>query len=143
MFQWILVLHVISLISWFAMLFYLPRLFVYHTEQIEKKEFVGVVKVMEEKLYRIIGLPAMIATLATGFGLIALYPVNIWETGGWLHAKLFLVAILVAYHMYLNILKNSLAVDECKKSGKFFRILNEVPTLIMLFVVILVIVKPF
>jgi len=142
MYQWILMLHIISLISWFAMLFYLPRLFVYHAEQIDKKEFVGVAKVMEEKLYRVIGLPAMIATLATGFGLIALNPA-IWETGAWLHAKLSLIAILVGYHMYLNVLKNSLAADECQKSGRFFRILNEVPTLIMIAVVTLVVVKPF
>ena len=142
MYQWILTLHVISLISWFAMLFYLPRLFVYHVEQIEKKEFVDVVKVMEEKLYRIIGLPAMIATLATGTWLIVINP-DIWSTGGWLHAKLALVAILVGYHLYLNIIRNSLASDECEKSGKFFRILNEVPTLIMIAVVTLVIVKPF
>jgi len=142
MYQWILTLHIISLISWFAMLFYLPRLFVYHVEQIEKKEFVDVVKVMEEKLYRIIGLPAMIATLATGTWLIVINP-DIWSTGGWLHAKLALVAILVGYHLYLNIIRNSLASDECEKSGKFFRILNEVPTLIMIAVVTLVIVKPF
>jgi len=142
MYQWILTLHVISLISWFAMLFYLPRLFVYHAEQIEKKEFVDVVKVMEEKLYRIIGLPAMIATLATGTWLIVINP-DIWSTGGWLHAKLALVALLVGYHLYLNNIKNSLAEDECNKSGKFFRVLNEIPTLIMMAVVTLVIVKPF
>ena len=142
MYQWILTLHIISLISWFAMLFYLPRLFVYHAEQIEKREFGDVVKVMEEKLYRIIGLPAMIATVATGIGLIVINP-DIWSTGGWLHAKLALVAILVGYHLYLNIIRNSLANDECEKSGKFFRILNEVPTLIMIAVVTLVIVKPF
>ena len=142
MYQWILVLHIISLISWFAMLFYLPRLFVYHSEQIGKKEFVGVVKTMEDKLYRIIGMPAMIATLATGIGLIVINP-DIWSTGGWLHAKLALVAVLVGYHLYLNIIRNSLASDECEKSGKFFRILNEVPTLIMIAVVTLVIVKPF
>jgi len=142
MYQWILALHIISLISWFAMLFYLPRLFVYHAEQIEKKEFVDVVKVMQEKLYRIIGLPAMIATLATGTWLIVINP-DIWSTGGWLHAKLALVAVLVGYHLYLNNIKNSLAEDECNKSGKFFRTLNEVPTLIMIAVVILVIVKPF
>jgi len=142
MYQWILTLHIISLISWFAMLFYLPRLFVYHAEQIEKKEFVDVVKVMQEKLYRIIGLPAMIATLITGTWLIVINP-DIWSTGGWLHVKLALVAILVGYHLYLNVIKNSLASDECEKSGKFFRILNEVPTLIMIAVVTLVIVKPF
>jgi len=142
MYQWILVLHIISLISWFAMLFYLPRLFVYHSEQIDKKEFVGVVKTMEDKLYRIIGMPAMIATLATGIALIVINP-DIWSTGGWLHAKLALVAVLVGYHLYLNIIRNSLASDECEKSGKFFRILNEVPTLIMIAVVTLVIVKPF
>jgi len=142
MYQWILTLHIISLISWFAMLFYMPRLFVYHAEQIEKKEFVDVVKVMEEKLYRIIGLPAMIATIATGIGLIVINP-DIWSTGGWLHAKLALVAVLVGYHLYLNIIRNSLASNECEKSGKFFRILNEVPTLIMIAVVTLVIVKPF
>jgi len=142
MYQWILTLHIISLISWFAMLFYLPRLFVYHAEQIEKKEFIDVVKVMEEKLYKIIGLPAMIATLITGIGLIVINT-DIWSTGGWLHVKLALVAILVGYHLYLNIIRNSLASNECEKSGKFFRILNEVPTLIMIAIVTLVIVKPF
>jgi len=143
MYEWVVWFHIISVISWFAMLFYLPRLFVYHAEQADNGAFVAVVEVMEQKLFRYIGWPAMVATLLSGTALAILYPVNIFTTGGWFHAKLLFVALLVWYFFlcghYMTQLKNSPHV----KSGKFFRFFNEIPTLLMVFIVAFVVVKPF
>ncbi len=143
MYQWMVWFHLISLISWFAVLFYLPRLFVYHMEQIEKKEFVEVVKVMEMKIYKYIGIPAFWATAISGTALAFMYPVNIFSTGGWFHAKLLFVAFLIVYFFSLGYFRNILLKDACKKSGKFFRMYNEVPTILMLLIVAFVVVKPF
>jgi putative membrane protein len=139
-YSYILVFHIISFISWFAMLFYLPRLFVYHAENREKKEFSDVIKVMEYKLIKYIGNPAMWATILSG--LFLAYLGDHFSSGGWLHLKVFLVLTLFAYQIYLEILRKKLEKDECKKSGKFFRFLNEYPTLIMIVIVSVVIFKP-
>ena len=141
-FNWILALHIASFISWMAMLFYLPRLFIYHQEHKDNKEFVKVVKIQELKLYKIIGVPAFWATLLSGIGMILLKP-ELFSSGGWLHAKLFFVSLLIAYHFSLNYFRKELANDRCKKSGKFFRIYNEIPTLLMIGIIIMVIIKPF
>jgi putative membrane protein len=122
------------------MLFYLPRLFVYHAENYEKREFLEVAKVMERKLIKYIGTPAMWATILSGFALA--YFGNFWEFG-WLHLKILFVFSLFVYHIYLETLRKRLERDTCRKSGKFFRVLNEYPTLIMIAVVSLVIFKPF
>jgi len=143
MYQWMLWFHLISLISWFAVLFYLPRLYVYHMEQIEKREFIEVIKVMEMKLYKYIGVPAFWATVISGTALAFMYPGNIFSTGGWFHAKLFFLAFLIVYFFSLGYFRNILRKDECTKSGKFFRIYNEVPTILMLLIVAMVVVKPF
>ncbi len=141
-----LVLHIISFISWFAMLFYLPRLFVYHAERHDNQGFIEVVRIMEHKLYKYIGVPAMWATLITGGLLIwanMQVDVNLFKTGGWLHAKLLFVLFLVVYTFYLGKTVRDLAEAAPAKSGKFYRILNEVPTLLMIFIVVMVIAKPF
>ena len=143
MYQWVLWFHIISMVSWFAVLFYLPRLFVYHAENGENKGFIEVVKVMEMKIYRYIGVPGFWATLLSGIALIVIYPTNIFATGGWFHAKLLFVAILIAYFFSLGRLRLKLLDDSCTKSGKFFRIYNEVPTILLLLIVAMVIVKPF
>jgi len=140
-FQYILVFHIISFVSWFAMLFYLPRLFVYHSENSDKKEFVEVVKVMEYKLIKYIGTPAMWATIVSGAYLT--YITDAFSTGGWIHLKITLVVTLIVYHLYLEIVRKILEKDSCVKSGKFFRILNEYPTIIMIVVISMVIFKPF
>ncbi len=143
MYNWILWFHLISLISWFAMLFYMPRLFVYHSEHKDKKEFTDVVKIMEMKLYKIIGVPAMFATLISGTLLAINYPTNIFTTGGWFHAKLLFVAILLVFFYFMGKYLKELQEDRCEKDGKFFRMFNEIPTIIMFIIVALVVVKPF
>jgi len=134
--------HLMAVISWFAAMFYLPRLFVYHAENREKKEFVGVAKTMEYKLYRYIGIPAFWATLFSGVGLIILNPA-LFGSGGWLHAKITLIVGLVVWFFHSGRLLKSMADDRCDKSGKYFRVYNEIPTLFMIAIVILAVVKPF
>ena len=143
MYQWTLWFHIISMVSWFAVLFYLPRLFVYHVENSENEGFIEVVKVMEMKIYNYIGVPAFWATLISGLGLIYLYPTNIFATGGWFHAKLLFVVLLIAYFFSLGMLRKKLLEGSCTKSGKFFRAYNEVPTILLMLIVAMVIVKPF
>ena len=142
MYNWYLVLHIISLVSWFAVVFYLPRLFVYHAEHNDNKGFVEVVKIMERKLYKYIGIPAFWGTVISGTLLVMLNPALL-TSGGWLHTKVFLVIALSFYFFHLGKIRATLAKDECKKSGKFFRVYNEVPTLLLIAIVILVIIKPF
>jgi putative membrane protein len=134
-------LHIVFMVTWFAGLFYLPRLFVYHA-QCTPDDRVGIerFKVMERKLYRGIMTPAAVLTIAFG--------VWLWQgwgmTGGWLHAKLVLVAILVAFHVYLGRLLRDFANDRNRHGHVFYRWLNEIPALpILLGVVFLVVLKPF
>lgn len=127
--------------SWMAMLFYLPRLFVYHTENADNKNFVSVIKIQESKLYWFIGLPALIGVLITGVALIA-YDVSIFK-GGWLHAKIMFVLFLIIFHFLCGFYLKQLSEDRCMKSGKFFRIFNEIPTILMFIIVVFVILKPF
>ena len=143
MYQWVLWFHIISMVSWFAVLFYMPRLFVYHAEHRDNEGFLEVVKIMELKIYKYIGVPAFWATLLSGLTLIYLYPVNIFSTGGWFHAKLLFVVLLTAYFFSLGWLRKKMLDDSCEKEGKFFRAYNEVPTILLMLIVAMVIVKPF
>jgi putative membrane protein len=138
MYGWVLWFHVISFISWFAVLFYLPRLYVYHAEHIQNKGFVEVVKVQEMKLYKYIGVPAMWSTIITGSYLI-------YEIGfaNWLYVKLFFLVLLIIYFLSLEKIRIEFLEDRCTRSGKFFRFYNEVPTLLMLVIVAMVVLKPF
>ncbi|MDF1876618.1 protoporphyrinogen oxidase HemJ [Sulfurimonas sp. SAG-AH-194-L11] len=140
MYEWVLWFHVVSFISWFAVLFYLPRLFIYHTEHKDNEGFVRVVKIQEYKLFKYIGVPAMWATLLSGSYLV--YEIG-FAGNRWLHAKLLFVAILIAYFFSMNFYRKQLEKDECEKSGKFFRMYNEVPTLLMMLIVGMVVLKPF
>ena len=142
MYEWIKVFHLISLISWFAVLFYLPRLFVYHAETEDNQGFIDVVRIMERKLYKFIGVPAFWATLVTGLIMLIMQP-QWFTTGGWIHAKLTFVAMLIGYFFYLGKNVKFLESHAPVKSGKFYRILNEVPTLLMIIIVILAVIKPF
>jgi len=139
MFEWVLWFHVISFISWFAVLFYLPRLYVYHAENIDNAGFVEVVKVQEYKLFKYIGVPSMWTTILSGSYLI--YEIG-FAGNAWLHVKLLFVAFLIIYFFSLEKLRKEFAEDRCTRSGKFFRIYNEVPTLLMLVIVAMVVVKP-
>ena len=141
-YSWILAFHVMSVISWMAMLFYLPRLFIYHVEYTDNgSAFTDVIKIQEEKLWRIIGQPAMIASLLSGLLMIFLNPA-LFHSGIWLHIKLTAVTLLILYHLSLNHYRKQLAQGSCTKSGKFFRFYNEVPTLLMIVIVIMVVVRP-
>ena len=141
-YTWILTFHVMAFMSWMAMLFYLPRLFVYHVEHSHKSEFVEVVKIQEYKVYKYIGLPAFWATLLSGVAMLIIYPILL-ETGEWIYAKLVVVAIMTVYSFSLEYFRVQLENDECKRSGKFFRAYNEVPTLLSILIVAYVVVKTF
>lgn len=139
MYQWMVWFHILSLISWFAVLFYLPRLFVYHAENASNAGFVEVIKVMEMKIYKYIGIPAMWATVLSGSYLAY----ELGFSGGWLHAKIFFVLILMAYFFTLGHFREQFLADNCHRSGKFFRMYNEVPTILLMIIVAMVILKPF
>lgn len=138
---WFNALHIFFVICWFAGIFYLPRLFVYHAcaaDTLSKERF----KVMEAKLYKVIMNPSMILTLL--FGIVML--VERWQaysTHVWLWLKLFLVLLLIGYHHYCLKIIKALARDEVPHSEKFFRIFNEIPVLLLFGIVIMVVLKPF
>jgi putative membrane protein len=134
-------LHLIAVISWMAGLLYLPRIFVYHVENSEKKETTEIFEIMERRLYFYIMRPAMI--LSWFFGIILIYIIGIEIFSQlWMHIKLSLVVILTVYHEYLGICLKSLKLKTNTKSAKFFRIINEVPTIILIFIIFIVIFKP-
>ena len=143
-YSWILTFHIVAVMSWMAMLFYLPRLFVYHVENIEKKEFVEVVKIQEYKIYKYIGAPAMWATVFSGITMLSLNPILLdFVTNPWMGAKLFCLLLLVLYSFSLEKYRKELEFDKCTKSGKFFRMYNEMPTMLAILIVTYVITKTF
>ena len=134
-------LHLIAVISWMAGLLYLPRIFVYHTENLEDNNTSSIFKIMEKKLYLYIMMPAMVLSWICGMILIS----NIgFETLGtlWIKIKLILVILLTSYHFYLGKLLEDFRLNKNTKSSKFFRIINEVPTLLLILIVFIVIFKP-
>ena len=134
-------LHLIAVISWMAGLLYLQRIFVYHVENSEKKETTEIFEVMEKRLYFYIMRPAMI--LSWLFGIILIYISGIDTFSQfWMHIKLGLVVLLTIYHEYLGICLKSLKLKTNTKTSKFFRIINEVPTIILIFIIFIVIFKP-
>jgi len=137
---WFKALHVISVLAWMAGLFYLPRLYVYHTNAEVGSELSETFKVMERRLLRAIMNPAMIASLI--FGGLLLAEIDAWKEG-WLHVKLLCIVGMIAFHMMLAKYRKDFLADQNKKSEKFYRMINEVPTLLMIVIVIMVIVKPF
>ena len=134
-------LHLIAVISWMAGLLYLPRIFVYHSENMNREEICTVFKTMERKLYNYIMTPGM--TLSWLFGLILISQVG-FETIGtkWLQIKLILVTLLSVYHFYLGSLLLRFNKNNNTKSSKFYRWLNEFPTLLLIIIVFVVIFKP-
>ena len=141
LYLWLKPLHIIAMVCWFAGLFYLPRLFVYHamSEDAPSRERFCI---MERKLYRGIMMPSMIATLVFGIWLISLNP-GYYFSQGWLHAKLTLVVLLIGYHHVCGAQLKRFARGENARSHVFYRWFNEVPVLFLLAIVILVIVRPF
>ena len=134
-------LHVLGVITWMAGMFYLPRLFVYHAEAGPGTPQSETFKVMERRLLRAIMNPAMVATWAFGIGMLVMIPD--WLSDGWLHAKLTLVAIMtVVHHLYAR-WRKTFERDENRRSVRFYRVWNEVPTVLLVGIVFLVILKPF
>ena len=141
-YQWLQAFHVISLIAWMAGLFYLPRLYVYHTMITPGTAESERMKVMERRLLKQITTPAMIATWVFGI-LLVLTPGMIDWTRGWWHVKLLCVILLSGYHGALGAWRRGFLEDRNRRSERFYRIANEVPTVLMIVIVIMVIVKPF
>ncbi|WP_371877254.1 protoporphyrinogen oxidase HemJ [Alsobacter ponti] len=139
-YEWIKALHVVAIISWMAGLLYLPRLFVYHADAPKGSDASETFKVMERRLLKAIMTPAMVVSWLAGLWLMMEMG---WYKAGWFHAKLALVLALSGVHGLLARHVRLFARDANGKKSRYFRILNEVPTLIMIAVVVLVIVKPF
>lgn len=139
MYLWIKALHVVAIISWMAGLLYLPRLFVYHADVgpgAQSETF----KIMERRLYRYIMTPAMVVAWASGL-FMAIDAGAFREP--WFHVKALLVLLLTASHFHDGVLLRAFAADENVRSSRYFRVINEIPTLLMIGVVVMVIVKPF
>ncbi len=134
-------LHLIAVISWMAGLLYLPRIFVYHVENIEKNQTVEIFFTMERKLYFYIMYPAMI--LSWIFGLLLISIIDFSNISLlWLQLKLLFVVLLTIYHFYLGICLKNLKENTNKRSSRFFRIINEIPTVLLILIVFVVIFKP-
>jgi protoporphyrinogen IX oxidase len=134
-------LHLIAVISWMAGLLYLPRIFVYHVENLKDKNTSLIFETMERKLFFYIMTPAMILTWIFGLILISSLGFEIISTV-WIKIKLLLVILLTLYHFYLSKLLDDFKLNKNTKSSKFFRIINEVPTILLILIVFIVVFKP-
>ena len=136
---WLKAFHIIAVICWFAMLFYLPRLFVYHAmadDETGRERF----KVMERKLYRGIGTPAMLVSLALGLAMIFVHPGYLQMH--WMQAKLGLVVLMIIYHFMCGAYIRAFAENRNQKSHRYFRFFNEAPVLVLIPIILLVVIKP-
>ena len=134
-------LHLISVVSWMAGLLYLPRIFVYHAENISETKTSEIFKIMEKKLFFYIMTPAMI--LSWLFGLLLIHSIGFQQLGQtWMLLKIVLVVILTAYHFYLGGMVNLFKLDLNKHTHKFYRIINEIPTVLLILIIFVVIYKP-
>lgn len=142
LYSWIKALHVISVIAWMAGMFYLPRLYIYHVAapvgSLQSETF----KVMERRLLRAIINPAMVATFIFGIWMLVLLGASVWSQGWW-HVKLTMLVLMSAYHGLIARWRRDFEADSNRRSAKFYRFANEVPTVLMIVIVIMVIVKPF
>ncbi len=137
----ILALHLIAMVAWMAGMLYLPRLFVYHAGATQGSELSETLKLMERRLLKFIINPAMIATFIFGIALVWLQPVYLQT--GWFPVKVGLVLIMSAVHGFYSASVRRFANDQNKRSAKFWRIMNEVPTVLMIAIILLVVCKPF
>jgi len=139
---WVKALHISFMVTWFAGLFYLPRLFVYHAmaeDETSNKRF----KIMERKLFHGIMTPGAVLTIATGLWMLVDYAWAAYSSSGWLHAKLFIVLLLVGYHIYCGKLVNDFKHNRNRHGHVFYRWLNEMPVLALFGIIILVVIRPF
>ena len=134
-------LHLIAVISWMAGLLYLPRIFVYHVENINDQNSTNIFKTMEKKLYFYIMIPAMI--LSWIFGLILIFIIGFDVLSAtWMQLKLIFIVLLTFYHFYLGQCLKNFAFEQNNKTSKFFRIINEIPTILLILIVFIVVFKP-
>ncbi|MCL5254926.1 MAG: CopD family protein [Gammaproteobacteria bacterium] len=138
--QWFKALHLIFMVAWFAGIFYLPRLFVYHAESVEPKVHAQL-KIMERRLLYFV-TPFMFLTIFFGVGLIYLYGADWFKFSTWMHWKLILVAVLVIYHGYCFQLLKQFKEDRVTRSGRWFRWFNEMPVILLFAIIILAVLKP-
>jgi protoporphyrinogen IX oxidase len=143
LYLWIKALHIVAVISWMAGLLYLPRLFVYHCGAEVGSAASETFKVMERRLMAAIMTPAMVASWALGLGLITVLGLEVFRDGYWLTVKVALVTVLTATHLLMIRHLRDFARDRNRHSQRYFRILNEVPTVLMIAIVVMVIVRPF
>ena len=132
--------HIIAMVAWFAGLFYLPRLFVYHAETNDSMS-IARFKIMERRLYYAITWPAAVLTTIFGTWLIS-YNAHYYLSAGWMHAKLGLIVLLWAYHLVCGHFVRQFACDKNRKGQRFYRVFNEAPTLLLIGIVLLVVLKP-
>jgi putative membrane protein len=140
LYDWVKALHVIAVISWMAGMLYLPRLYVYHAAAKPGSELSETLKIMERKLLRLIINPAMVATFVFGLWMLMLNPDLLRQP--FMHVKLALVILMVGVHGILSRYRRDFAYDQNRHSAKFYRIMNEAPTLLMIAIVIMIIVRP-
>jgi protoporphyrinogen IX oxidase len=140
MYEWIKALHVVAVISWMAGMLYLPRLFVYHCEAEKGSKQSETFKVMERRLMRAIINPAMIVTWLAG---LYLAWAGQWYLSPWFHAKFLLVLVMSVVHAFFSRWRRDFEADRNARSQRFYRFINEVPTVLMILIVVLVVVKPF
>jgi putative membrane protein len=140
LYLWIKALHIIAVMSWMAALLYMPRLFIYHTDAAPGSEQSETFKMMEQRLLKVIMNPAMM--ISWGLGLYLAWTVYGFQ-GGWLHAKLLFVVLLTGVHMRFSRAVRAFGRDENTRSARYWRLMNEAPTLLMILIVIMAVVKPF
>jgi len=143
LYLWVKALHIIAVVSWMAGMLYLPRLFVYHSKVPVGGEASEIFKEMERKLLRFIINPAMVAAWIFGVWLIIITGAGGPDSGGWMHAKLGLLVIMQISHAMMSRYRKIFFRDERPKSEKYFRWFNEVPTVLMIGIILLVVLKPF
>lgn len=142
LYPWLKAVHLIAAFAWMAGMFYLPRLYVYHAEAGPNTPQAKTFKIMERKLLRVIMNPAMIVTIAMGLWLVFGADAVDWKAG-WLHVKIALVALLVVFHGFLAKWRKDFEADRIPHSSRFFRIVNEAPTVLLIGIVVMVVVRPF
>ncbi len=138
---WLKALHLITMVTWFAGLFYLPRLFVYHT-QVKDEDNNARFKIMERKLFWAITTPGGVLTLILGTAMISNYGMDWFRLQGWLHAKLALLLLLAGFHIWCGKLLNELARNQ-RRSEKFYRLINEIPVIPLIGIILLAVLRPF
>lgn len=140
-YEWLKALHIIGVVTWFAGLFYIFRLYVYHVENQAKPEITGLLTIMERRLFRGICWPAMVATATFGVWLFSRMP-EFYLAQGWFHAKLLGLAVLFGYHFYAGKVRKDLAAGRCTLTSRQCRMINEIPIVPLFLIVIMAVVKP-